>query len=68
MRPVSYTHLVDVDLVRGRLIETGEVAAEHEEVRTHRERERAVVVMNDAAVRADRDEMCIRDRSRMPPK
>ena len=44
---------VDVDLVRRALVEAGEVAAEHHEVRAHGQSERDVVVMHDAAVGAD---------------
>ena len=44
---------VDVDLVRRALVEAGEVAAEHHEVRAHGQRERDVVVVDDAAVGAD---------------
>ena len=44
---------VDVDLVRRALVEAGEVAAEHHEVRAHGQRERDVVIVHDAAVGAD---------------
>src|SRR5574344_2253653 len=50
-----FLHVVSVDdeLVRRAFIEACEVAAEHHEVCTHCECERDVVVMHNAAVRAD---------------
>ena len=46
---------VDVEFVRGALVEAGEISAQHEEVRTHGKREGHVIVVHYAAVRADGD-------------
>ncbi len=46
---------VDVHLVRGALVEAGEVAAQHDEVGAHGQRQRQVMVVHDAAVGADGD-------------
>ena len=45
----------DAQLVRRGLVEAGEVAAQHNEVRTHGQRQRDVVILHDAAVGADGD-------------
>ena len=46
---------VDDDLVGGRLIKSREVTAHHQEVSAHRQRKGHVIIMNNAAVRADRN-------------
>ena len=46
-------HAVDKELIRGRFVKAGEVAAEHQKVRAHGEGERHVIVVDDAAVGAD---------------
>ena len=46
---------VDVELGGGALVEAGEISAQHEEVRAHGECEGHVIVVHDAAVRADGD-------------
>ena len=44
---------VDHKLVGGALVKPGKIPAQHEEVRTHGQRQGHVVVMDNAAVRAD---------------
>ena len=43
----------DVHTVRGALVETGEISAKHDEVRTHGKRQGDMVVIDDTAVGAD---------------
>ncbi len=45
---------VDIDLIRGGFVKTGEITPQHDEIRAHRKRQRNVVVLDDAAVRANR--------------
>ena len=46
---------VDVELVGRALVETGEISAQHQEIRAHRKRKCHMIVVHDAAVRADGD-------------
>ena len=46
---------VYVELTRRAFVKARKVASEHEEVSAHRKRKRHVIVVDDAAVRADRD-------------
>ena len=46
---------VYVELARRAFIKARKVASEHEEVSAHRKRKRHVIIVDDAAVRADRD-------------
>ena len=45
---------IDANLVRGALVKAGEVTAQHDEVGTHSQSQRDVVIVNDAAIGADR--------------
>ena len=48
-----HVRTVDHDLVRGAFVEAGEVTAQHQEVRAHGQRQRHVVIVDNAAVGAD---------------
>ena len=50
-----YVIAVDDEFVRRTFVESCEISAEHDEVRAHRERERYMIVVHDAAVRAYRN-------------
>ena len=45
--------IADAERLRGRLVEAGEVATHHQEVGTHRQGQRHVVIVHDAAVATD---------------
>ena len=49
-----HVRAVDHDLVRGAFVEAGEVPTQHQEVRAHGQRQGHVVIVDNAAVGADR--------------
>ena len=52
---LRHKRAADIDLIGRGLIKTGEVTAEHDEICTHGERQGNVIVVYNAAIRADRD-------------
>ena len=58
---------IDADLVRGALVKAGKVAAQHDEVCAHGQRQGDVVIMDDAAVGADDFNKIMNEATKIQP-